>query len=326
MLAEAYLGLGSNLGDRAANISQGLDMLRAASKHVVASGLYESSAAGFEDQPRFLNAACRVWTLLDPFELMAEIHRVQTTVSGNRPFLNGPRTLDIDVLLHGGTVLDIPGLTVPHPRMMMREFVLTPLAEIAPGLAHPLTGETVGSALRRLSTGSMRWMGRAAVSPSYRIVPYDPAWPIAFEEERRLIVSMGLVDEGRVVHIGSTSVPGLGAKPTVDIMLGVPFGETCHDLVDGLERIGYEHRGESAPGIAYLRKTDPRRYNLHLCEYGGEFWVDQLLFQDHLRAHTEVAVEYERVKRDVMSRYAHSPSSYNDGKAGFIRSVLEKAR
>lgn len=160
MLAEAYLGLGSNLGDRAANISQGLDMLRGASNHVVVSGLYESSAAGFKGQPRFLNAACQVWTFLDPFELMAKIHQVQMAVSGNRPFLNGPRTLDIDVLIHGGTVLDVPGLTVPHPRMMLREFVLTPLAEIAPGLTHPLTGETVGSALRRLPTRSMRRFGR----------------------------------------------------------------------------------------------------------------------------------------------------------------------
>ena len=160
MLAEAYLGLGSNLGDRAANISQGLDMLRDASKHLVVSGLYESSAAGFEVQPRFLNAACRLWTLLDPFELMAEIQRVQMAVSGDRPFLNGPRTLDIDILVHGRTGLDVPGLTVPHPRMMLREFVLTPLAEIAPGLTHPLTGETVGSALRRLPTRSMRRFGR----------------------------------------------------------------------------------------------------------------------------------------------------------------------
>lgn len=160
MLAEAYLGLGSNLGDRAANISQGLDMLRDASKHVVVSGLYESSAAGFEGQPRFLNAACRVWTLLDPFELMAEIRRIQSIVSGSRPFLNGPRTLDIDILLHGRTALDVPGLTLPHLRMMEREFVLMPLAEIAPGLAHPLTGETVSSALRPLPTRSMRWFAK----------------------------------------------------------------------------------------------------------------------------------------------------------------------
>ena len=97
---------------------------------------------------------------MDPFELMAEARRMQAAISGDRPFLNGPRTLDIDVLLHGGTVLDVPGLIVPHPRMMLREFVLTPLAEIAPGLTHPLTGETVSSAILRLPTRSMRWFGR----------------------------------------------------------------------------------------------------------------------------------------------------------------------
>ena len=150
MLSEAYVGLGSNLGDRAANIHRGLEALRRVSRHVQASRLYETAAVGFQGQPPFLNAVCRIWTRLTAFELLAEARRAQADASGARPFPNGPRALDIDILLHGRAVLDAPGLTLPHPRMMERPFVLRPLAEIAPGLAHPVTGETVRSALDRL--------------------------------------------------------------------------------------------------------------------------------------------------------------------------------
>ena len=150
MLSEAYVGLGSNLGDRAANIRGGMEALQRISRHVLSSSLYETPAAGFQGQPTFLNAVCRIWTRLTAFELLAEARRAQADASGARPFPNGPRALDIDILLYGRAVLDAPGLIVPHPRMMERPFVLRPLAEIAPGLAHPVTGETVLSALRRL--------------------------------------------------------------------------------------------------------------------------------------------------------------------------------
>ena len=138
MLSEAYIGLGSNLGDRAANIRLGLEALRRVSRHVQASSLYETDPVGFQGQPPFLNAVCRIWTRLTAFELLAEARRAQAGASGARPFPNGPRALDIDILLYGRAVLDTPGLTIPHPRMMERPFVLRPLAEIAPGLAHPV--------------------------------------------------------------------------------------------------------------------------------------------------------------------------------------------
>ena len=150
MLSEAYIGLGSNLGDRAANIHLGLEALRRVSRQVQESSLYETDAVGFQGQPPFLNAVCRIWTRLTAFELLAEARRAQADASGARPFPNGPRALDIDILLYGRAVLDAPGLTLPHPRMMERPFVLRPLAEISPGLAHPVTGETVRSALDRL--------------------------------------------------------------------------------------------------------------------------------------------------------------------------------
>ena len=136
------------------NIRLGLEALRRVSRHVQASSLYETDAVGFQGQPPFLNAVCRIWTRLTAFELLEEARRAQAGASGARPFPNGPRALDIDILLYGRAVLDAPGLTIPHPRMMERPFVLRPLAEIAPGLAHPVTGETVLSALDRMETPS----------------------------------------------------------------------------------------------------------------------------------------------------------------------------
>ena len=150
MLSEACVGLGSNLGNRKANIRLGLEAMRGVSKHLQASGLYETAAVGFQGQPPFLNAVCRLWTRLSPFELLAEARKAQADASGARPFPNGPRALDIDILIYGRAVVDVPGLAIPHPRMMERAFVLLPLADIAPGLTHPVTGENVRSALGRV--------------------------------------------------------------------------------------------------------------------------------------------------------------------------------
>jgi len=150
MLYEAYLGLGSNLGDRTANIRRGISLLGQVAKHVQASRLYETAAVGFQDQPPFLNAACKLWTPLDAFQLMARCKKIETEVGRIRSFINAPRSLDIDILVHGRTVLESPWLTIPHPRMAERVFVLQPLAEIAPGLEHPVLKLTVSELLARI--------------------------------------------------------------------------------------------------------------------------------------------------------------------------------
>jgi 2-amino-4-hydroxy-6-hydroxymethyldihydropteridine diphosphokinase len=154
MLSEVYLGLGSNLGDRRGNIGRAVDMLRRLSGDVTVSSLYETSPQGFSGQPWFINAACRLWTRLSPFELLACLKDIQAGLGSPRAFANGPRALDIDILLYGQRVLDTPSLTVPHPRMAQREFVLAPLAEIAPHVRHPVRNETMRSLLRGVAASS----------------------------------------------------------------------------------------------------------------------------------------------------------------------------
>ena len=150
MLTEAYVGLGSNLGDREANIRIGVELLGKVGRNVTVSGLYETSPSGFGSQPPFLNAACRIWTRLDAFRLLAELKKIEAAVGRRRSFTNAPRVLDLDLLLFGEAVLESPSLTIPHRRMAERVFVLQPLAEIAPELRHPVLEETVSSLLAGL--------------------------------------------------------------------------------------------------------------------------------------------------------------------------------
>lgn len=147
MISEVYLGLGSNLGDRDINISRGIELICGLSQNMLVSGMYETLPQGFRNQPLFLNAVCRLWTKLTPFRLMAELKIIEGKIGHSRPFVNAPRSLDIDILLYGQTVLDIPGLTIPHPRMSERNFVLKPLTEIAPNLYHPVHNQTICSIL-----------------------------------------------------------------------------------------------------------------------------------------------------------------------------------
>lgn len=140
----AYIALGSNLGDRDATIRAAVDALAAEPRiEVVAvSALIDTEPVGYSDQPRFLNGAAAVDTDLSARELLAILLDVEQRFGRDRdgavPL--GPRTLDLDLLLYGDEELDEPGLTVPHPRMHERGFVLGPLAELAPGLEVPGKG------------------------------------------------------------------------------------------------------------------------------------------------------------------------------------------
>ena len=139
----AYVGVGANLGDRRATIERAVELLRATPgvELLAVSSLRETDPVGFAEQPRFLNGAVELETTLKPRELLDVLLRVERDLGRTREGPRfGPRTIDLDLLVHGDRRLDEPGLTVPHPRLHERRFALEPLAELAPELEIPGRG------------------------------------------------------------------------------------------------------------------------------------------------------------------------------------------
>jgi 2-amino-4-hydroxy-6-hydroxymethyldihydropteridine diphosphokinase len=138
----AYVALGANLGDPVATVRAAFAALTAlpASRLVLSSSLYRTAPVGFAGQPDFVNAVAEVATGLEPEALLAALLTIEQDFGRLRGEKNGPRTLDLDLLLYGERQMERPGLTLPHPRMHLRAFVLLPLAEIAPQLAIPGRG------------------------------------------------------------------------------------------------------------------------------------------------------------------------------------------
>lgn len=139
----AFLGLGSNIGDRKANICKALEILAEKVNVESVSTFYETEPWGYKEQPMFLNIACRINTGLGARALLTLAKDTEHKLGRMPGFRNGPRTIDIDILLYDNIVIDEPDLSVPHPRLTERAFVLVPLAEIAPELVHPKEGKTM---------------------------------------------------------------------------------------------------------------------------------------------------------------------------------------
>jgi 2-amino-4-hydroxy-6-hydroxymethyldihydropteridine diphosphokinase len=136
------LGLGANLGDPLAQLARALDGLRAFVGDLRASSIYRTEPVGYRDQPDFYNLVARGSTTLAPMELLGRVMDLEREIGRERTFRNAPRVIDIDVLDYGGRVSEDPRLTLPHPGIPVRGFVLHPLAEVAPEWVHPVTGKT----------------------------------------------------------------------------------------------------------------------------------------------------------------------------------------
>lgn len=139
----AYLSLGSNLGDRAGNLRTAIEHLGKLGTVVAVSSFYETEPVEVTDQPWFLNCAVALATEKMPRELLGGILDIEREMGRRRIQKKGPRNIDLDILLFGDSVIESEGLTIPHPAMLERRFVLEPLAEIAPDVRHPVINKTI---------------------------------------------------------------------------------------------------------------------------------------------------------------------------------------
>jgi 2-amino-4-hydroxy-6-hydroxymethyldihydropteridine diphosphokinase len=146
-----YLSLGSNVGDREAHLREAIERLEAADIRILrCSAIFETEPQDVKEQGWFLNAVVEVETELFPMQLLARAQKIERDLGRQRLKQGGPRTIDIDILLYGSVVIRTPQLEIPHPRMTARRFVLEPLAQLAPDLVHPVTGQAVSAMLAQI--------------------------------------------------------------------------------------------------------------------------------------------------------------------------------
>jgi 2-amino-4-hydroxy-6-hydroxymethyldihydropteridine diphosphokinase len=155
MHKRVFLSLGSNVGNRAANLKTAIDRLGSLGKVLAVSSCYETEPVEFAAQPWFLNCAVELDTEKMPKQLLAAILDIEREMGRRRVQRKGPRTIDIDILLFGNSIIKMEGLTIPHPAMHERRFVLEPLAEIAPEARHPVFKRSIGELRDALPPGQV---------------------------------------------------------------------------------------------------------------------------------------------------------------------------
>ena len=157
------------------------------------------------------------------------------------------------------------------------------------------------------------------------LVDYDPAWPAAFESERgRLANVLGEWLTGPIEHIGSTAVPGLRAKPVLDIMAGVESLMASRAAIPAVSRLDYVHFPYRADVMHWFCKPSPahRTHHLHLVPFGSPLWKERLQFRDALRNDPALAAEYAALKTRLADRYRDDREAYTDAKSAFISRAL----
>jgi GrpB-like predicted nucleotidyltransferase (UPF0157 family) len=161
------------------------------------------------------------------------------------------------------------------------------------------------------------------------VMPYHAGWADVYAREAERLHEHLKANGLAVVleHTGSTSVPGLAAKPIIDILGGWRDDADRPRLIAALEAAGYIHRGEQGiAGREFFRRGNPRQYHLHLTAFGSTFWNDHLAFRNFLRANPEAREAYESLKMELAKRYPRDRERYIDGKAAFVEGILDRAR
>jgi GrpB-like predicted nucleotidyltransferase (UPF0157 family) len=158
------------------------------------------------------------------------------------------------------------------------------------------------------------------------VVDYDPEWPRMFAEEKaRILEACGEWLEV-IEHIGSTSVPGLAAKPIIDMMPGLRRLEDGRHCIEPMEKLGYQYLGEyGIPGRLYFNRGVPRSHHVHMFVVGHGQWDRHLLFRDYLRTHPQAAAAYADLKRELARRHREDRDAYTDAKTEFVRTIEAQA-
>lgn len=163
-------------------------------------------------------------------------------------------------------------------------------------------------------------------SKMVRVVPYDDRWPVLFDAEAERIVdavACAGLPKLSLAHVGSTAVPGLAAKPILDVAAAHVAGTAASAYIGAFESLGYEYRGDGGlPGREFFRRGVPRSHHLHLVEQNGTHWVRFLRFRDALRAHPALRDAYAALKQSLAARYPWDREAYVAGKSEFVEGVL----
>ncbi|HHV97893.1 MAG TPA: GrpB family protein [Clostridiaceae bacterium] len=165
------------------------------------------------------------------------------------------------------------------------------------------------------------------INEKIHIEEYNPEWVKKYEyEKEQLCNALGDMVLG-IEHVGSTSIPGIWAKPIVDIMIGVKSLPLEKSLIDKVVELGYECLGEAGvSGRIYFRKRFPKAYNVHITQFGNLIWKNNILLRDYLRCNKDEAMRYSELKKNIISEGVNDLLEYSERKADFINEILKKAK